>query len=426
MSSWLDEIIRQHQDFESPLNFWRWSALAAISAVVKDNIWLDRYLYKLYPNIYVMLHAESGLKKGPPVSMASQLVKAVGGSTIIEGRASIQGILKKMGTSQSLPGGKIESNSRIFICSSELTSSLVDDPVATRILTDLYDRHYNVGDWESLLKMENFTLKKPTVTMLTATNEAMSQSFFNHSAIQGGYVARTFIIHEHQRNKKNSLAFPPVSLPDNKANSIYLKELAKLNGPFQDLGVLESSDIHRYSKQKDGREIFFSESGIIYDNWYDNFTETLDENQFKDNTGTLNRFGDSVIKVAMILSLSRKAELIIDPESMTEAISICESLVGNVRRATLGKSGQNQSDGNAERKTLFINELMARDTHSISRMQLNKKYWIQGNVSEWDEIALSMEAAGMIKIDTIGNQIIYRMPDTEYQKMDRFLRGKNL
>ena len=38
--------------------------LPAISAVVKDNVWLDRQIYNLYPNIYVMFHARVGLKKG--------------------------------------------------------------------------------------------------------------------------------------------------------------------------------------------------------------------------------------------------------------------------------------------------------------------------------------------------------------------------
>src|SRR5262245_28680614 len=96
--SWLNNLLDQHKEYESPRNFWLWSSLAAISAVVKDNIYLDKFLYKLYPNIYVMLHADSGLRKGPPVSMARQLVKEVNNTRIIVGRSSIQGILKDMGT----------------------------------------------------------------------------------------------------------------------------------------------------------------------------------------------------------------------------------------------------------------------------------------------------------------------------------------
>jgi len=61
--AWLDDIVAQHSELESPLSFWMWSGLASISAVVKDQVWLNRQIYNLYPNVYIMLHAESGLRK---------------------------------------------------------------------------------------------------------------------------------------------------------------------------------------------------------------------------------------------------------------------------------------------------------------------------------------------------------------------------
>jgi hypothetical protein len=80
--SWLSELTKQHSEFESPLSFWWWGGVASISAVLKDNVWMDRYIYNLYPNVYIMLHADSGLKKGPPIAMAKKLVKPVGGINI--------------------------------------------------------------------------------------------------------------------------------------------------------------------------------------------------------------------------------------------------------------------------------------------------------------------------------------------------------
>jgi hypothetical protein len=93
--NWLSQLSEQHQELESPKSFWYWSAIAALSAVVKDQVWLDRQIFKTYPNIYVMLHADSGLKKGPPISMAKQLVSPVKNTRIISGRSSIQGILER-------------------------------------------------------------------------------------------------------------------------------------------------------------------------------------------------------------------------------------------------------------------------------------------------------------------------------------------
>lgn len=419
--TWLQELVKQHEELESPKSFWYWAGIAAISAVLKDQVWLNRQIYNLYPNIYVLLHAESGLKKGPPVSMSRQLVKFVDNTRIISGRSSIQGILKDLGTSYTQPGGKIISKSVAFICSSELSSSIVEDPVATKILTDLYDRHYNVGEWRSLLKMETFDLKNPTITMLTATNEAMSEDFFTRSAIQGGYFARTFIVYEKETTVSNSLIYPLSHPPNYSLSSDYLRQIAKLSGEFHPLAVMEKSDEFRFRKTKHGREVWFNEVGIIYDDWYENFKEVVATSE-KDETGTLNRFGDSVLKVAMLLSLAEKPELVLTKEAMDEAIVECEKLLGNIRKTTMGRHGISQS---ALLKTMIIMELLNRDNHQITRTILMKKIWQHyENSQEFDDIMQSFDAAKIILTGTVGNQIVYTMPEAQAEELKVFMAGR--
>lgn len=423
MSNWLDDLVDQHKELESPTSFWRWSGIAALSAVLKDQVWIDRQIYKLYPNIYVMLHAESGMKKGPPISMAKQLVKSVNNTKIISGRSSVQGILKEMGSSSTQPGGKVVMKSHTFICSSELSSSLVEDPVATKILTDLYDRQYNQGDWKSLLKMETFSLVDPTVTMLSATNEAMGEELFTRSAIQGGFFARTFIVYERDSQTSNSLVYPLSKPIDYSASSEYLKEVGKLKGPFLPIASLDNSNGCRFKKVKNGRDIYFNHVGIIYDDWYDEFKETVKSQEVKDETGTLNRFGDSVLKVAMLLSLANKPELILTVSAMEDAISSCEKLLGNVRKTTLGKHGMSNS---SLLKTLIIMEFINRDNHQVTRTVLMKKMWMHyQNSQEFDDMMTAFEGAGMITINSIPNNILYCMPDSQYNELKKFMEGKS-
>lgn len=420
--NWLQQLTNQHDELESPKSFWYWSAIAAISAVVKDQIWLNRQIYNLYPNIYVMLHAESGMKKGPPISMARQLVKPVDVTRIISGRSSIQGILKDLGTGYTSPGGKLQTKSVAFICSSELSSSIVEDKVATKILTDLYDRQYNVGEWKSLLKMETFELKDPTITMLTATNEAMSEDFFTRSAIQGGYFARTFIVYEKENQTNNSLVYPLRQPIDYASSADYLKQLATLKGPFCPLASIEKTEIFRWKKVIRGRDIWFNEVGLIYDNWYDAFREMMRTLEHKDETGTMNRFGDSVLKVAMLLSLAQQPKLEITVDAMNEAIIESEKLLGNVRKTTLGKQGLNQA---SVFKTLIIMELLNRPNHQISRTVLMKKMWANyDGVEEFDNMMLGFHATGMIVTESIGNAIVYTMPETQAEELKQFLKGK--
>ncbi len=399
--TFISEVLDSVTEVESPRLFWYWSALAALSAVVKDNVWHERGgAYKLFPNIFVMLHADSGLKKGPPVGFAKDLVKRVNNTRIISGRSSIQGILKELGTAYTIPGGKVINKSYGFIVASEFSSSLVNDPAAMTILTDLFDRQYNEGEWRSLLKMETFNLKDPTITMLVATNEAHFEDFIATKDVHGGFVGRMFIIAESQVQKLNPLMRKLDRVPDRARLVDYLKQVAALNGEMQ----VEESVIK------------------IYEDWYYDFYNTVREQKVKDETGTINRFGDSVLKVAMLLSLSEQPELYISETAMREAITICEQLIGNVRKTTTGKRGKSSL---ASQKGMVINELTGRDNHMVSRAQLLKKYWMHMSADDLNSIIESLGQAGIITMEQHGGTIVYVMPETIAKEFKHFNEGKN-
>jgi hypothetical protein len=400
--NWITKVVNQHAEMESPTAFWYWAAAATISAVVKDNVWMDRGgAYKLFPNIYVMLHADSGLKKGPPVGLAKDIVRRVNSTRIISGRSSIQGILKELGTGETSPGGKVNTKSVGFIVASEFSSSLVNDPAAMTILTDLYDRHYNEGEWRSLLKMETFQLKDPTITMLVATNEAHFEDFVAKKDIQGGFIGRMFVIAESQVHRLNPLIQPLTNPPNRDELAEYPKEIAKAKGQFVALAN--------------------TPAGNRYEEWYYDFYKTIKENRIRDETGTIQRFGDSVLKVAMILSLATDTSLIITEDQMNEAIEVCEKLIGNIRRTTMGKRGMADD---AAKKALIVKELLEREGNQITRAMFLKKHIMNGfNAEELDLMMASFHDSGLIITKSIGNNIIYEMPEQEVKRMREYLAG---
>lgn len=400
MPNWIEEVLEQHKELEAPLTFYYWAGLAAISAILKDNVWLDQQLYNVYPNIYVMLHAKSGLKKGPPINMANKIVATVNNTRIIRGRSSIQGILKKLGTAYTLPGGIVMNKANAFISSSELSSSMVEDKAYTDILTDLYDRNYNEGDYESLLKSESFKLRDTTITILGGTNEAHNEELFGKKDIQGGYFARTFIVYADKKNKVNSLVRRLENPPDYKHLSEYMKEVSKLKGQFTNL---------------DG-----TKAGEFYHDWYNKFSaSTVD---LADETGQLNRFGDSVLKVAMLLSVSRTLEMTIPLAAMEEAVTQCEKLIGHTRRVTMGKKGRSSY---ANQKVMIIEKLLERDNHMITRAQLMMDMHYHLNANELDEIMRGFDESGLIKLETHGAVIVYVMHESQVNKLKEWMAGKN-
>src|SRR5206468_1700097 len=130
----------------------------------------------------------------------------------------------------------------------------------------------------------------------------------------------------------------------------------------------------------------------------------------------------SVLKVAMLLSLSKSLVLEIDPESMQEAIDTCQKLIGNVRKTTYGMSGMS---GTAVLKHKIIQELFHRDNHQVTRVVLMKKLWMDyGDPGEFDDLMQSFDSSGMIKTQSIGNNIVYVMPESEVNELKRFYAGK--
>lgn len=143
MGDWLDETTELFSTFESPKRFYYWSCLTAVSAILKDNVYFDRFNYKVYPNIYVLLFGPSAIRKGPPIALAKSIVSRVNNTRIINGRWTIEAIVKELGTARSKPDGTVIKDSCAFIVASELSSSLITSTSSLDIMTDLADRIYN-------------------------------------------------------------------------------------------------------------------------------------------------------------------------------------------------------------------------------------------------------------------------------------------
>ena len=55
----VEDYVSFFKDYESPTSFWKWSAYAAIAAVLRDSIFLQQGDLVTYPNIFVLLLAQS-------------------------------------------------------------------------------------------------------------------------------------------------------------------------------------------------------------------------------------------------------------------------------------------------------------------------------------------------------------------------------
>ncbi len=257
------------------------------------------------------------VRKGVPIKMARKLVKEVDNTRIISGRSSIQGIVKELATAYTTQSGKIRDTSSCFICASEFRASLVSDPQAISILTDLFDGDF-ADEWKTLLKGTGTEeLKDVYITMLGGSNPSYLKQSITGSDIEGGIIGRSFLVYANERANIEPLTDDTTDIDtdedeemlDYDSLSRWLKEIAQLKGRFK----------------------FHPEAKAVYDDWYQGFSKI----KTFDKTGTMGRIHDQILKVAMLLSLAKRQTLILESEDIEEAIKESMEIAGNVNRTMM-------------------------------------------------------------------------------------------
>ena len=392
--SWIDDVMAATAESESPRAFLKWAALASIAAVVKDQIYLDKFYYKLYPNIYVLLVAKSGLRKGFPVALAKTLVTIVDNTRVISGRNSIQAIVRDLSTTITKPKCAPLTKAHGFIVSGELSTTFVEDPVVLTILTDLYDGHYHTEGWKNTLKGTGVdSLKDISVNLLGAINQVHFKDMVHHKDITGGFIARTIIVEETKRALKNPLIKAPKKALDVAELIGYLKEISKIEGAFK-----WSTGAAKY-----------------YEDWY----ATFNPEELEDDTGTANRIHDQILKVAMLISLARDTILILEQQDIEDAMDL---LSGAIQAASGIGRGGGESDFSPKVR-IVIDELTARKGNKILRSELLRRHWGDFTSIELTVIVITLEQAKAITIKQKPKDELYIATSLLMEQMEAFKGG---
>ena len=382
----LPKVLEQTVEAEAPRDYFKWSALAAIAAVLKRNVYLDRYLFKVYPNIYVILIGKSGLRKGIAPAVMSRLVNNVNNTRVIEGRSSVQALIQEL-SKAFLPEGKQKplTDACGFMVSPEMSASLIEDPQAMTIMTDLYDSQYH-NKWKNRLKGSGLEiLEQPTITWLAASNPEHLKDIITAREINGGFVGRTFLIHADKKNTINSLVRAPKVRLNYDELTQELVKISELKGEFK----LDEEAIE------------------LFDEWY----KTANSEESDDNTGTYERLDSHILKIAMLIQVGTTCSLTITKETIQEAIEYCAFMVRSATRTAEGK-GQNPLGAVAKE---IIGDLLNKD--EISRAAILRKYWKDITAEDLNKIEDTLEQAGALDHIIRDGTKYYRLTDSIKEAM---------
>ena len=384
--SFIDLVLESTKEYEAPRRFYYWAALSSISAVLKDSVWFDMAkAYKLYPNLYILLYGPSGVRKGPATALAEKIVKGINNTRIINGRSSIEAIIKELGTFTTEPGRGIVKDSCGFVVASELSSSIISNPQAMDIMTNLYDRIYNESEWKYKLKVgESSTLNKPTITWFAGTNEALFKDFLPEKNIHGGLIGRMFMVSEFKPARLNSLMFDPDKIPELSKMIDLLRPASKLTGEYQ-----ASKEVR-----------------VNIDMWYNDFMTNVSP-QIGDQTGFVSRINDFIIKGAMIISAGRRADMIILQSDIDEAREVIIPLILPTRKISTGL--KKEAVNPVQQRALVLNYISNRPNFTCTRKEILKNLGLKVNHEELDNVVELMLQMGAIKLESKGPNVHYTL-----------------
>lgn len=348
----IDEIL---PEVETPYDWLYWSIMTTISAAAANNYYLLSFKGNVtyYPNLYVILLGESGLGKAFGITIAKKLVRGAEITRLIDGRSSIQAIIKDLATVRSLPGKPPIQDSRGFIVNGELSTAIITDPDSLTLLTDLYDGNDN-PNWTNTLKGDGQEkLKNPYITCLFGSSPAHFFDRIPKANIEGGYISRNLISFEENRSKDID--------PLDDEEDLKVKEDKVLSY----IVPKYMPYLQEISKKTKSRLIPNNDARLLYNAWRRDWRGK--QKLYNDNTGFTNRVPDHVVKVAMCLCLSRYGNSdIITKEDFEEAINKVVGLVYAAQK-TIEASG---GDPHAQLIKKIIDLLIKAPENEMMRQEL--------------------------------------------------------
>ena len=325
--------------------------------------------------------AQSGARKGAPISLAQSLIQKVNNTKIISGRTSIQAIIDELAhTETNSKTGKLVKGGSAILIAGELAAGIVGDTAAVGILTDIYDLKTDFK--HHLRSTGRFKIDRIVFNMLAASNADLLKEVYTQSAVSGGLLARTFVITPNEFRPPNSL----LETIDNTSSleSLYekLKKVAELVGEIQ----IEDKAKHTYNQ------------------WYEPFYKSLKGKG--DKSGILSRLHMGVFKLSIILA-ANDMETSIMAHHMEMAIEECMKLIPNYNSFIMTSGTSTVSQAGA----LFFEEIQQTEKYCISRKAFLQKHWTAVDSDMFDKLVITLETGGLIQSIINGADVFYQLTE---------------
>ncbi len=377
VDNWLASYMEYSKTHEAPEVFHFWTAAAVLSGAIRRNIWLDRGFYKLFPNLYIVLIAESAkLRKSTAIGIGIPLLRGVEEAQIIHERITAEKLIECL--NRNIRG---QPDGTAFILAPELTVFLGGDDLNSRkLIAFLVSVHEGKDEWEyATIARDRRTLKNVLLTVIGAsTPEWMRQ--IPEDAVGGGFAGRVIWVGAEKR--RFSVAWPKVTKEE------------------QDLKIKLTKTLQVISELR-GEFTVSMEAYRLFDEWYGSIAEPDDPRI----AGFIERMHDQALRVGMILSVAEGNSLVLEGAHIKRAIELLEGVARFMPRV-LSFVGTSEHSRDAER---ILGQLQRAQRSELPHGQLLAMNSWKLSAEDFRKVMQTLSERDEVEVIEVGRKTIYKV-----------------
>lgn len=368
--NWSDDYMRFVEGQESPAIFHKWTALSVLASTLGRNIYLDFGYYNVYPNLYVILVADSArFRKTVAMGIGMEILGALDDSpNVLSQKITPEAIIQELEATGMMRGPDgLARNSECTIFSPELAVFLGEDSFSNgtaALLTTFYDCP---DKWAYETKSRGKErLHHVVVNFSGASTIAWLRRCVPHDAVGGGFFSRFLSVFAQEGGKL-------IPRPKVTADMLQIKD-----NLIHDLNIIRSIK---------GECSLTAKACDFFDSWYLDWMGSL-----TGDAGYRPKKHIAVLKIAMLLSISRSSSLDVTVDDLTGAIQLLDQIepsMDDLRQAMDISAKGKEAEG-------VLEHIRKSGNYGVSRTKLLRLCWRSIDAEGLDKIISTLTEAGLI------------------------------